>query len=207
MENCQQEKQQVLLTLLKGDRSMRYLVCLAMCFVSGCASMQMDAVKIRLLDPHPMVDIQGSNSSISLQIDPSIPDSFVIPQQNGITAVPVVQWHQSLKNGFRNGPGKFFTPTDAIGDKNIVLASLALDYVTTAVYTSGVNVVGAAAGVARIRYMARLTDKSGKVLGRCQGEVFSTNAWTTAGGSSSTCTEALEAMYVDITKKLLENGK
>jgi len=178
----------------------------------------MNAVKIGVLEPHPLVDLDRSSRSLSLRIDPNVPDAFTVAEHDGVTAVPVSQWHTSLTNGFNSGPGSFFqnifrndlkkSEGSALlgavkSDYELSLVAVNLDYVPTAVFSRGVQVVGAASVVARIRYIARLTDKSGVVVARAQGEVLSTSQWTAPGGSPTTCNEALEAMYVDITRKML----
>ncbi|WP_394831273.1 hypothetical protein LVJ94_32660 [Pendulispora rubella] len=87
--------------------------------------------------------------------------------QSGITAVPVEGWRTSLANGFKSGPGRFFAPAvDGAPDLKLVVLSAQLDYVPTTMLARGGAVVGAAAVVARIRYMARLVRPSGEVVVR-----------------------------------------
>lgn len=151
-----------------------------------------------------MIDLESRTEGLALVIAPEIPDQFDVPEQNGVTAVPVESWHRSLANGFRNGPGKFFAAGDTSSGLRLVLLEARLDYVPTAMLARGAR-VGAAAVVARVRYMARLATATGEVIGRAQGEVYSTQPWMEMGGSSTTGSEAIEAMYVDLTKKLLRS--
>lgn len=173
--------------------------------LAGCVSVesQMNAVKVGALNPRPLIDFDQSKRSIALKIAPTIPDAFTVPQKDGVTAVPVSQWHLSLQNGFKNGPGQFFQKPTGKADYELSLVNVTLDYVPTAVLARGAQVMGAASAVARIRYIARVADKSGTIIARPQGEVVSTTQWSGPGGSSSTATEAIEAMYVDIGKKAL----
>lgn len=149
-----------------------------------------------------MIDLEPRAEGLTLVIAPEIPDRFDVPEQNGVTAVPVESWRTSLTNGFRNGPSRFFASGDTL---HLVLVEARLDYVPTALFGRGAQVSGTAAVVARVRYLARLTTASGEVLGRAQGEVFSVQPWTDMGGSSTTGAEAIEAMYVDLAKKLLSS--
>lgn len=169
----------------------------------SCAGMQIEAARVRVLDPRPMVDLPDSQQGMRIEIDGAVRDQFLVPEQNGITPVPVEGWHASLQNGFKNGPGRFYKgdSTDAKAWKLVIL-SADLDYVPTAMFARGVSVVGAAAVVARVRYMARVVAPDGKVAVRDQGEVLSTNQWTQAGGSSTTAAEAIAAMYQSISKQL-----
>jgi hypothetical protein len=190
---------------------MRFIVlALLSLLLSACGTVSPDAamraVRVDALNPRPRVDLDSSKRTLSLKIDSSIPDAFTVPQNQGVTAVPVSQWHQSLTNGFDNGPGKFFqraNKKDDVTDYQLSLVDVTLDYVPTAVFTRGVNTLGAASVVARIRYIARLTNRAGVVVARTQGEVFSQSQWTGPGGSSMTSTEAIESMYAEISRKLL----
>lgn len=172
----------------------------------GCVTpaMQEDAARVRILEPRPLVDLPDSAKGMKLEIDTTVGDSFTIAQRDGITAVPVEGWHSSLQNGFTNGPGRFFKGNPAEPDAlKLTILNAELDYVPTAVFTQGVNVVGAAAVQARLRYVARLVDSRGEVLARDQGEVFSTSQWTGPGGSSTTASEAIAAMYQNISKQIV----
>jgi hypothetical protein len=172
--------------------------------MSGCvtAAMQQDAARVRVLEPRPLVDLPESSDAISLALDSTIPDSFLVPEQNGITAVPVEQWHASLQNGFKNGIARFYRGDATAAAWKLVLLNAQLDYVPTAVAVRGVQTLGAVAVQARLRYIARLVDATGNVIARDQGEVFSTNHWTQSGGSSTTAAEAVAAMYENIAKQI-----
>jgi hypothetical protein len=172
----------------------------------GCVTpaMQEDAARVQVLEPRPLVDLPDSTKGMKLEIDASVGDRFTIAERDGITAVPVEGWHSSLQNGFTNGPGRFFKGNAAEADAlKLTILNAELDYVPTAVFTRGVNVVGAAAVQARLRYVARLVDSKGDVLARDQGEVFSTSQWTGPGGSSTTASEAIAAMYQNISRQIV----
>jgi hypothetical protein len=139
-----------------------------------------------------------------LEIDSTIADQFVVPRQNGVTAVPVEQWHASLQNGFKNGIGRFYRGDSTAPGWKLVLVNVQLDYVPTAVAVRGAQTLGAVAVQARVRYVARVVDSTNNVVVRDQGEAFSTNHWTTAGGSSTTAAEAVGAMYEHIAKQMSE---
>ncbi|MBL9004511.1 MAG: hypothetical protein JNJ46_09705 [Myxococcales bacterium] len=187
---------------------MSWFVVVALMGLSGCflfpsAQQQQDAARVRALDPRPLIDLPDSKHGMRLEIDPAVRDQFLIAEQNGTTAVPVEAWHTTLQNGFKNGPARFFKG-DPAGPKawKLVIISAELDFVPTAVFTRGAQVVGAASVQARVRYVARVVAADGKVLLRDQGEVLSTNQWTQAGGSSTTAAEAIAAMYQAIAKQM-----
>jgi hypothetical protein len=163
----------------------------------GCvsAAAQRDAVRVRVLEPKPFVDLPTSSWKLALELAPEVPDAFEVPEQNGVTPVPVEGWRTSLTNGFKSGPARFFAP--AVGndaDLKLVILRAELDFVPTTLLARGGAVLGAASVVARIRYMARLVRASGDVVGRAQGEVASTQQWSGAGGSSTTSRAASEAL-------------
>lgn len=171
---------------------------------SGCmtAAMQEEAARVRTLDPRPLIDLPESSDAMRLELDSTIADSFVVPEQNGVTAVPVEKWHTSLQNGFKNGIGRFYRGDATAPGWKLLLVDIQLDYVPTAVAVQGTQTMGAVAVQARVRYVARVVDTGENVVMRDQGEVFSTNHWTSSGGSSTTAAEALGAMYEHIAKQL-----
>lgn len=171
---------------------------------SGCltAAMQADAARVRTVQPRPLVDLPERDFEMEFEADPSVPDTFVVPEQNGVTSVPVEGWRASLENGFRNGPGRFFKAGSPPAWRFVVL-SAELDYVPTAMFARGTQITGAATVQARLRYIARVVGPDGQVKGRDQGEVFSTSHWTEAGGSSTTAAEAIAAMYQNASKQII----
>jgi hypothetical protein len=173
--------------------------------VAGCATpgMQMEAARVRVLEPRPLVDLADSDLGMRIEFDASVADKFTVPESNGVTAVPVEGWHASLTNGFKNGIGKFFKgdPSSSSARKLVIMRA-DLDFVPTAMFARGAQVVGAAAVVARVRYLVRVVAADGQVLARDQGEVLSTTTWTQAGGSSTTATEAIAQMYQNISKQI-----
>jgi len=188
---------------------MQRMFVLSCTLLSACltGSMQTEAARVRVLDPRPLIDLPTHNQSLGLTFAPEVPDAFMVPEQNGVTPVPVEGGHATLTNGFKNGPGRFFAdPAGRPPEYQVVLMTTALDYVPTAMFARGAPVTGAAAVVARLRYMARLVNAAGQVIGRAQGELISTQQWTQAGGSSTTCKEVVESMFVDLSKQLLSGS-
>jgi len=169
---------------------------------AACFGLQEEAVRVRALDPRPLIDLPDSQHVLTLEIDGTVPDQYVIPEQSGVTPVPVESWHTSLRNGFINGLGRFFRGGTTSARYKLVILRAALDYVPTAMLARGSRVVGAAAVQARLRYMVRVVGPTGEVLARDSGEAFSTNQWTDVGGSSSTAAEAIGAMYQSISKQV-----
>lgn len=176
----------------------------ALVSASGCmtAAMQEEAARVKTLNPQPLIDLPDSRDAMKLELDSTIADTFVVPEQNGVTAVPVEQWHASLENGFKNGIGKFYRGDASAPVWKLMLVNIQLDYVPTAVAVRGAQTMGAVAVQARVRYVARVVDAKENVVVRDQGEVFSTNHWTQSGGSSTTAAEALGAMYEHIAKQI-----
>ncbi len=176
--------------------------------LTGCysAAQLSEATRVRMLDPKPIVDLPRSAQTMTLEFDAEVPDAFqahILDNGDGTLPVPVESWHASLTNGFKSGPGKFFaTARDGESDLKLVMVSAKLDYVPTALVTQGAKVLGPGAVRARIRYIARLVRGKDEVIARAQGEVSSTQDWTSMGGSATTCSEAIEAMWMDLSKQL-----
>ena len=151
------------------------------------------AVRVNAISPQPNVDLPKSALSLGLDLG-TVPDSFVIPDQNGITEVPVEQWRSTLAAGFANGIAPFFAAARP-PDFTLKFLKADLEYTPVAIYErSG----GAAAVVARVTYMAQLIDRNGQVVARIKGEALSKNPWVTFGGSESTAAESVSQMFEDI---------
>jgi hypothetical protein len=182
---------------------MQKLLSVAVLFSTlGCAAMQADAVRVTALTPRPSIDLPAGNVALAFDLG-AIPDSFEIPEQNGVTPVPVEQWRTTLWRGFWNGMKPFYSAANGTGapgpgaELTVKLLKADLEYTPVAIYRGG----GAAAVVARITYMAQIVDRDGNILGRLKGEALSRNPWTTMGGSQSTATEAVNAMFEEIADK------
>ncbi|MHB8876445.1 MAG: hypothetical protein ACYC8T_22350 [Myxococcaceae bacterium] len=138
-----------------------------------------------------------SKASLALDVS-SVPDAFTIPEQNGITPVPVEAWQSTLKAGFANGLAPFFArPAATAADFTLKFLKADLEYTPVAIYQGG----GAAAVRARVTYMAQVIDRGGEVIGRLKGEAISKNPWVDAGGSQRTADESVSAMFEDIAEK------
>lgn len=168
--------------------------------LAGCVTqaMQMDAVRVRALNPQPLV-VTRPGLSVALEIVNGVPDQFVIPESNGITPVPVESWHASLTNAFHNS----FPPPGA-ADPNTVhvqITAARLDFIVAGQHVrDGVALTGAAK--ARIRFAVQFVDAGGGYLDAMTGEAVSTATWTNAGGSSQTAAEVIEQMVTQISERL-----
>jgi hypothetical protein len=177
---------------------MRALALVGCLSLWGCAAMQADAVRVGALSPKPSIDLPVSKSSLGLDVS-AVPDTFVIPEQNGITPVPVDQWRTTLTAGFTNGLAPFFAARpDA--DFTLKMLKADLEYTPVAVYAGG----GAAAVRARVTYMVQVVARNGDVVGRLKGEAISKNPWVDAGGSQRTAAEAVSQMFEEIAEKTLQ---
>lgn len=180
----------------------RLLLAAALISTYGCAAMQADAVRVTALTPRPNVDLPATTVQLAFDLG-TIPDSFEIPEQNGVTPVPVEQWRTTLWRGFWNGMKPFYSAANGTGapgpgaDLTVKLLKADLEYTPVAIYRGG----GAAAVLARVTYLAQIVDRDGNVIGRLKGEALSRNPWTTMGGSQSTATEAVNAMFEEIADK------
>jgi hypothetical protein len=178
----------------------------ATALVAACITpeAQREATRVRALSPRPMVDLPKRDAGLELVLGEAVRDSFEYSEPGWITGIPVESWRESLRNGFDAGPGKSFA-ADASASKRFKLAitNAELTWVASAMFARGGNVVGPAAMHARVKYTARLESPSGGVIGRLQGEAFSTNPWVQQGGTATTAAEALTAMYEEISAKLI----
>jgi|GEM_PF-1687298 len=161
------------------------LMVLASCFRA--------AVRVNVVEPTPNIDLPRSNLALALDLG-TVPDAFSVPEQNGVTEVPVEGWRTSLHAGFQNGIAPFFAQRkDA--DFTLKFLKADLEYSPVAIYAQG---GGAAAVRARVTYLAQLIDRNGQVVMRLKGQALSRNPWTTWGGSETTAAEALAQMYEEI---------
>lgn len=151
------------------------------------------AVRVNIVEPQPNIDLPRSNLALGLDLG-KVPDAFEVPEQNGVTSVPVEGWRTSLQAGFQNGIARFFANRKP-ADFTLKFLKADLEYTPVAVYSQG---GGAAAVRARVTYLAQLVDSNGQVVMRMKGQALSRNPWTTWGGSESTAAEALAQMYEEI---------
>lgn len=157
-------------------------------------------VRVGALSPMPNVDLPQSGASLGLDVS-RVPDSFVIPDQNGITSVPVDGWRTTLASGFANGLAPFFARSPS-PDFTLTFLKAELEYTPVAIYErSG----GAAAVRARLTYVAHLIDRNGQIVYRIKGEALSKNPWVDYGGSERTAAESVSQMFENIAEKELRS--
>ncbi len=126
------------------------------------------------LAPQPTLLIDGrAATKLALSIDPSVQDTF----ENAYPHYVFSAWRTSLRNGFRAGFGPWFTVVPEAGD-------LTLEIVQA---DATVLILGRYVYSYRIRYRARLLDKSGAPVADSAGNV-----------SGDSTKEAVEAMYEEI---------
>ncbi|MBL8678171.1 MAG: hypothetical protein JNK05_03355 [Myxococcales bacterium] len=168
--------------------------------LSQCVTPEMQAVG--RLNPQPMVTIPRRRVMLSLDVSRLVADEFRVPENNGITEVPVSSFRDSIAAGFWAGPATSFATR---GAPRYVLSiySCELDFVpsTIAVMRSFTTFVVAAR--ARVRYMARVRNPDGDVVASARGEVLSTVVWNEVGGAGRATEDALAKMWVDLSESLL----
>ena len=164
--------------------------------VLGCAGMQANAVRVSALSPQPAVQLPSSKARLALDLT-AIPDTFLIPEQDGVSAVPVEQWQDTLGAGFMNGLAPFFARPS--GGSDYVLKFFKADLVYR-------PIAGAEPGVeptvhARLTYKVEVLYRTGEIVQRLEGQTFSNSAWLEAGGSQATAEEVVAKMYEEIAER------
>ncbi len=161
----------------------------------GCAWMRENAVRVTALDPQPQIELQRSKARLAIDLE-QLPDSFVIPQQNGIVSVPVEQWRETIGAGFVNGLAPFFQrPTDR-ADYVLHFLKADLDYADVQLPTDEAPAVHA-----RVSYRVEVTYRTGEIVQRLDSEAWSKLAWVETGGSQATAAEAVALMYQQIAER------
>jgi len=96
---------------------------LAGCFAGGSG---------RPGDGRADIDMPVSTASLALDVS-GLRNAFRVPEQNGITEVPVEGWRSTLRSGYQNGPGRFFAASNS-PDYTLRFSKAELEYTPIAVY-------------------------------------------------------------------------
>lgn len=157
---------------------------------TGCA------VGIHAGNPRPNVDVPESASSLALELDPAVRDTF---QTSGDSGIPldVQAWRTTLERGFTNSFGSA-VKTD--GEKALVLQLVEADLVLVPSVLP--SITGTVAAGAEVRYKARLVDAQGNVVRRSVGTVASRRSTTNHSEVMRVVDSAVEGMYEKIAEDL-----
>lgn len=156
--------------------------------VAACGNLRVDPAS-----PRPNVDLAPAVSPVSLTLDASIRDSFVIPHTPSVNEVPVSGWRGTLTRGF---DAAF---KGGASDHVLVLREAELSFGPAAI-----GMGGTAAVRAHIRFKSSLVDPSGNEVGRISGDVDARDAATSPNPEAMTmnAAQATEAMYEQIADRI-----
>jgi hypothetical protein len=158
-------------------------------------------MSVPMLNPKPNVDLEKRSASMHIEFAPAVEDKFKIPPQNGMGAIEVTDWHQSLKNGLINGFGEAYTVMNGAPTQLTLEMSEATPELTPAAVSGYYGVVAANA---QVRYKARVVANS-QVVCRSNGTVISKTAVNNAQQVKDAVRSAVESMYEVISKECFEH--
>jgi hypothetical protein len=182
---------------------------LSLTLVAACLSGCVTYGLLQETSASPKVNIDRHQESLALEIDPSIPNEFLIPEGPRTREVRVSSWRNSLQNGFRRGYGPFFPLVDRDSALTIRIIraepSLGMTGVRqgpTTVSTTRIGNSTRASATSSVMptfgctivYQAQLVDAQGTVVRKDYAEASS----KAPGGIREMCTGALESMYEQI---------
>lgn len=159
----------------------------------ACAS----AVAVKTGNPRPNINLGKSEQKMKLDLGSAVRDTFKQPGNNTMAAFDVSGWHGTLKNGFTNGFGRFYTVVEDAPDVTLQVEEAELSYVAAAVSADG----NTAAVRAQIRYQANVVDGAGTVLKRLAGTVESKQAISDPAAAVRAAESAVEGMYENIANE------
>ena len=175
---------------------MKGVVLISLLFLMDCA------FSIPELQPRPNVPVvtQGK-PALSLRIAGEVRDTFEVQGKNGIMGSQVLNWHTSLKNGFRAGFRDIFQ-VDQPGGYTIELTRVEPEVVTAADSAQ----VGVVAVRVQITYRAALIDANGQVVKVAAETVSSKSAITMRPDVPAGYASAIESMFEDMGQKLFSTS-
>ena len=181
---------------------MKKLLFLFLAFILfyGCA------LKVTKMNPKPNISINETKMKIMLEIDASIKDTFEIPAKGGISKIKVVGWRESLKSGFNNGFGEYYSIVENKSEADLILEIKKADiefsatsYIATSNTSSKINSVKAL-----ITYKAKLVNKTGETIGQSANTSVSKNPINNSRYCTDAVSSAVESMYELIAKDVFE---
>ncbi|MCP4675329.1 MAG: hypothetical protein GY854_07450 [Deltaproteobacteria bacterium] len=163
--------------------------------LNGCA------ISVMKGNPRPNIDIDPSDQKLTIMLDDSIQNAFVIPRQAALAEVQVTQWRDTLVAGFNTGFGSYFNMVPSDGDLVIQLVRTDLSFAPKAVTAEGISVAIAA----QITFQARLLDSQGNILSRTNGTISAKQAITNSNEATANVVSALETMFEQIAMAFFGN--
>ncbi|MBI5494378.1 MAG: hypothetical protein HY904_05075 [Deltaproteobacteria bacterium] len=142
-------------------------------------------------NPRPNINIAKSEQKMKLELGTDVRDTFKQPGTNNMAEFEVKGWHGTLKNGFKNGFGKFFTLVDDGQELSLQVETAELSFVPAAVAADG----NTAAVRAQVRFSANLVDPTGNVVKRMAGTAESKQSTGDRGETGRIADGAVESMY------------
>lgn len=169
---------------------------IAYLMVAGCGLM-LGELRVDPASPHPNIDLTAAQAPHTLELDPGIVDSFVVPKTDSVNDVPVSGWRTTLMRGFASGF------KDSSSNRSLRLRDLQLSFSPVALGPGGTAAVRAT-----IRFKASVLDENGEEVERESGEVSARDAATrpTPEAITANASQAVEAMYEAIAVKIVEEA-
>lgn len=151
---------------------------------SGCT------VTVAQLNPSPNLDLAPTSQNLSLQMDPSVLESVVVPYDTA--KMEVNDWRYSLEKGFTNAFKNSYALGKGPSGLTLQLVEANPDLVFGSAGGDNSKVTG------QIRYKARLLDAQGNILKRLTGTAIGHKDALTLRMLPLALQSAVETMYEEI---------
>lgn len=175
----------------------RFVLLLALVFAAAIGGCDQSFI-VGPLSPQPNVALPSKRPAMELLLAPTVRDTFVVPEQNGIMGGTVGSWHHSLTTGFQNA----FPPGGSPDDK----LTLQLDLAEFSVVQAAVRGNGAVvAGRGQLRYRGRWVRGDQEVL--ISGTAESKQTTSSGEEIPKLANSAIESMYEQAWSALVAGAK
>ncbi|MCU1277169.1 MAG: hypothetical protein JWM53_715 [bacterium] len=178
------------------DMKITNLVLIATALSASACTLQ-----VQKSDPKPnVVFAKPTEQRLGLRLASAIANDANLPEKNGIGAVELHGWRDTLGSGFQNAYRSYFkvSADGQPAERVIEIARADLEFAPTAVTARS----GVAAVEAHITYQARLLDAAGAPLKVVAHTATSKSSVTERTQMSDCAASAVETMYEELSKEL-----
>jgi len=165
--------------------------------IHGCA------LQVGLMNPKPNINLSKTNQSLYLALGNDIRDSFTIPEYSTVRNSKVVEWHASLKNGFKNGFGEFYTISDKRQNSDLILKLLKADVKFIPTTVSGYS--NTTILKVQIKFKTVLLNSKNEELSKITETAIAQKTINVKGQEDEAVENAIEIMYQIIANKLFNS--
>lgn len=193
-------------------KSVLFLALTLLVILPGYSQMYLTTFKVTGVNPQPNLALKASKQKLCIVFDDRVQDEFDIEKSTVAPKTSVSEWQTSLKKGFVNGFGEFFTIVEEQADADLILKVVKADpewevaSYNTVVSGSAGNVSSSTSKTLRskITFRASLLDKDGESINQCANTAISKKAAGKKKEINPNFASAIESMYEVIGQELFE---